>query len=250
MFLKILLGLVVLAECVAVPVFLKYYWPDRCKQSFIYKVISAALFVLCGLLSMKIAENGTPYASLMLWGLVFGFFGDVFLHSLQNKSWHFVVGFLSFLVGHIVYIVAFWKAIKTTYPGSPVFTWYELVATFALLAIMLTIMLKMGIFKGKEVLLVAFAAYGFILFTMLTKGLRYAIGEIAYGTNDYMLPVFLTVGLGAVLFTISDIILGFTIPMGKTTRLVRNINIGTYFAAQILLGLSILFVFSAYPLYS
>lgn len=249
MLLKILLGFVIFAECVCVPVFLKYYWPDRCKKSFIYKTIGAALFVLCGFLSMKISGNNTPYASLMMWGLVFGFFGDVFLHSLQNKSWHFVVGFLSFLIGHIVYIVAFWKAIKTTYPGKPVFTWYELVVTFVLLAVMLTIMLKMGIFEGKKPLLAAFCVYGFILFTMLTKGLRYSIGEIVYGTNDNMIPIFLTVGLGAILFTISDIILGFTIPMGKTTRLVRNINIGTYFAAQILLGVSILFVFSPYPLY-
>lgn len=246
MLLKILLGLTILAECVCVPVFLKYYWPGRCKKSFIYKTIGAALFVLCGFLCVKISGNNTPYASLMIWGLIFGFFGDIFLHSIQNKSWHFVVGFLSFLVGHIVYIVAFWKAISK----SPVFTWYELVATFALLAIMLAIMLKMKIFEGKKPLLIAFAAYGFILFTMLTKGLRYAIGEVAYGTNDHMLGIALTVGLGAVLFTVSDVILGFTIPMGKTTRLVRNINIGTYFAAQILLGLSILFVYSPYSLYA
>ena len=97
--------------------------------------------------------------------------------------------------------------------------------------------------------MVAFAVYGFILFTMLTKALRYAVGVVAHGTNDNMLGIALTVGLGAVLFTVSDVILGFTIPMGKTTRLVRNINIGTYFAAQILLGISILFVFSPYPLY-
>ncbi|MBR6567094.1 MAG: lysoplasmalogenase [Clostridia bacterium] len=249
MLLKILLGLTVLAEIAAVPVFLKYYWPGRSKKSFIWKIISASLFVLCGFLCVKISGNNTPYASLMMWGLVLGFFGDVFLHSLQNKSWHFVVGFLSFLVGHIVYIVAFWKAIKTTYPGSPVFTWYELLATFVLLAVMLAIMLKMKIFEGKKPLLIAFCAYGFILFTMLTKGLRYAVGEIAYGTNDNMIPILLTVGLGAVLFTVSDIILGFTIPMGETSRAVRCVNIGTYFVAQILFAISILFVFSAYPLY-
>ncbi len=245
MFLKVLLGLTVLAECVCVPVFLKYYWPDRCKKSFVYKTIGAALFVLCGFLCVKISGNNTPYASLMMWGLVFGFFGDIFLHSLQNKSWHFVVGFLSFLVGHIVYIVAFWKAISK----DPFFTWYEILITVILLVVMIGIMLIKGIFKGKEILIAPFAVYGIILFTMLTKALRYAIGEIAYGTNDHMLGIALTVGLGAVLFTVSDIILGFTIPMGKTTRLVRNINIGTYFAAQILFGISILFVFSPYPLY-
>lgn len=249
MFLKVLLGITILAEFVTVPVFLKYYWPDRCKQSFIFKTVSAVLFVLCGFLCVKISGNNTPYASLIMAGLVLGLIGDIFLHSLQNKSWHFALGFISFLVGHIVYIVAFWKAIKTTYPGSHVFEWYELLITAVLLAIMLTIMLKMDIFKGKKALIAPFAAYGFILFTMLTKGLRYSIGEIAYGTNDHMVAVFLTVGLGAILFTLSDVILGFTIPMGKTTRTVRIVNIGTYFAAQILLAVSILYVFSAYPLY-
>lgn len=249
MFLKILLALVVVAEFVSVPVFLKYYWPDRCKQSFIFKVISAALFVLCGFLCVKISGNNTPYANLIMIGLFLGFLGDVFLHSLSDNKLHFVIGFLSFLAGHVVYIVAFWKAIKSTYPASHVYEWYEIVLILVSVAAVLGFLLKIKVFKGKEMLIAPFLIYGFILFSMLYKGLRYSIGEIVYGTNDNMLAVFLTVGIGGILFTASDVILGYTIPKGSTTRTLRIINIGTYFAAQILLALSILVVRSDYPLY-
>lgn len=249
MFLKVLLALAVAAEFITVPVFLKHYWPDRCKQSFIFKVISAALFVLCGFLCVKISGNNTPYANLIMIGLFLGFLGDIFLHSLSDNKIHFVIGFLSFLAGHVVYIVAFWKAVQSTYPGSHVYEWYELLLIVASLAIVLGIFLKIKIFKGKEMLIGPFIIYGAILFSMLYKALRYAIGEIAYGTNDHMFAVFVTVGIGGILFTASDVILGYTIPKGSTTRTLRIINIGTYFAAQILLALSILFVRSNYPLY-
>ena len=72
MFLKILLAVAVLAEFYTVPTFLKHYWPKKCKMSLLFKMISATLFVLCGVLSMKIAGNNTSYASLMVLGLVFG----------------------------------------------------------------------------------------------------------------------------------------------------------------------------------
>ncbi len=249
MFLKVLLALVVVAECAAVPLFLKYYWPDRCKQSFILKIVSAALFVLCGYLSVQISGNNTPYAKLIMIGLVLGFFGDVFLHSLSDNKIHFVIGFLSFFAGHFFYIAAFWKAIQKTYPGSHFIEWYELLATVLLIGGLLASFIKRGIFKGKGILLVVFTVYGLVLATMMTKSFRYAIGEIAYGTNDHMFAVFVCVAIGGLLFCISDTILGYTIPMGKITRALRIVNIGTYFTAQILIALSILFVRSAYPLY-
>ncbi len=249
MFLKILLALVVVAECVSVPLFLKYYWPDRCKQSFILKTVSAGLFVLCGYLSMQISGNNTPYAKLILIGLVLGFFGDVFLHSLSDNKIHFAIGFLSFFAGHFFYIAAFWKAIQKTYPDASFVTWYEALITVLFLGSLIAAFIKMGIFKGKEALLAVFIIYGLVLSTMMTKSIRYAIGEIAYGTNDNMFAVFLCVAVGGVLFSISDAILGYTIPVGTTSRALRIVNIGTYFTAQILIALSILFVRSAYPLY-
>lgn len=242
MLLKILLGLTIIAECVSVPVFLKFYWPGRSKKSFTMKVVSAALFVLCGFLCVKISGNGTPYATLMMWGLFLGFLGDIFLHSLSDNKIHFAVGFLAFLAGHIVYIAAFGKAIANTYPDAPFFAWYEIVLTVVSVIAFLGVFIKIGVFEGKTFFIGPFFAYGLILFSMLYKGLRYSIGEIAYGTNDHMFAVFMTVGFAGILFTASDIILGYTIPKGETSRMTRIVNIGTYFVAQILLALSILFV--------
>ncbi len=247
MFLKVLLALVVLAEFVTVPLFLKYYWPDRCKQSFILKTVSAGLFVLCGYLSMVISGNNTPYAKLILIGLVLGFFGDVFLHSLSNNKLHFVIGFLSFFAGHFFYIAAYWKAIANSWPESNFFEWYELLITVVFLGGLLTAFTLKGVFKGKIPLLVVFTVYGFILATMMTKSFRYAIGEIIAGTNENTVAVFVTVAIGGLLFSISDAILGYTIPAGTTSRALRIVNIGTYFTAQILIALSILFVRSAVP---
>ena len=100
MFLKILLAITVIAQFYTVPMFLKYYWPQKCKQSLMYKMISATLFVLSGVLAMKIADNNTSYAYLMVLGLVFGWLGDLLLHSLKDKMLHFILGVVAFLEFH------------------------------------------------------------------------------------------------------------------------------------------------------
>lgn len=248
MFLKILLALAIAAEFVTVPMFLKYYWPRKCKQSLAFKMISATLFVLIGFLALKISGNATPYATYIMWGLVLGWVGDLFLHSLSDSKVHFVIGFLSFLAGHVVYIAGFQKAIEKTYPSSPAIAWYEVLATVLLVGILISVFIIRKYIKHK-ILYVAFGVYGVILSTMLVKTFRYAIGEWAYGTNDHVFGIFVTMVLGAVLFTVSDLLLGFIIAKGETKRIGRIINIVTYFAAQVLIGCSIFFIRASIPLY-
>ena len=125
---KILFILCVVLEVALVPLFLKYYWPDRTKKSFATKTACSLLFCLCGVLAVKITGNNTLYADYMLWGLVLGAIGDVLLHSLTKVIYPFVVGVLAFFTGHIFYIMAFQQAIYATYPGSSVFEWYEILA--------------------------------------------------------------------------------------------------------------------------
>ena len=73
----------------------------------------------------------------------------------------------------------------------------------------------------------------------------FIIGEIAFGVNDNMLMVTVTVGLGAVLFALSDISLGLILSSDKPrVRSHRIFNIITYYAAQVLLAASIFFVYS------
>lgn len=250
MFFKILFVLSIVLEFVFVPLFLKYYWPERCKKSWFFKMVCSTLFVLCGVSAMQAGGNNSPYAKLMIWGLVFGWIGDLLLHALSNKMIYFVTGTVAFLTGHIFYIVALQKAIKSTYPGSAVFEWYEILATVIVIGVVAFIAYKNNIFKEKGIIAVGAMAYGAILMTMLAKAARFCIGEWAYGTNNHMALLFVVVLPGAILFAVSDILLGYIIGFKCKKRIVRVINIVTYFAAQILLASSILFVESAMPLYS
>ena len=248
---KILFALTILLEFFTVPMFLKYYWPEKCKQSMLFKMISATLFVLCAVFAMKVSGNNTPYAYCMLWGLMFGWLGDLLLHWLTPKPVIYAVGVVGFLTGHIFYLVALQKAIEKTYPGSPAIAWYEVVIVIALvtIGILLAVAYIRNIVKGREVMIFGGLGYGIILVTMVVKAARYVIGEWAYGTNDHMVAIFFTVFIGALLFVTSDLLLAIIIGFKKKSRMLRIINIATYFPAQILLASSILFVQSAYPLY-
>lgn len=243
MFLKVLLIIAIALEFVFVPIFLKHYWPEKCKKSWFYKMVCATLFVVCGLLSMKISGNNSPYAELMMWGLVLGWIGDLLLHALSKNQIYFIIGFLSFLAGHIVYIDAFYKAIKTTYPDASMFAWYQIVFSAVLFIGMLVFaVVKKMLNKKTWYVAIGFAAYAFILSSMLSQAFRYAIGEIAYGTNNHMFMVFLTVAIGSLLFFLSDASLGVILVFNKKARGWRIFNIATYFSAQVLLACSILFV--------
>lgn len=242
---EILFIIAVIAEIALVPLFLKYYWPDRCKQSFITKTVCSLLFVLCGIFAVKATGNNTLFADYMVWGLVLGMAGDLLLHALTNKKWPFILGVVAFLVGHIFYIMAMQRAIYTTGLSSAVFTWYELLIIAVLLAVTLVYALKTNVFKRKGPMAYGLLAYGIVLAVMLAKSLRYVIGEIAYGTNDHMFMVSLTVGVGAILFFLSDASLGIILTTEKTLkRGMRIFNIATYYSAQILLAASIFFVYS------
>ena len=242
MFFKILLALVVLAEFYTVPMFLKYYWPKKCKQSLLFKMISATLFVLCGVLAVKVSGNNTSYASLMILGLVFGWLGDYFLHSLRDKMVEFVIGVVAFLVGHIFYIAAFYHALKTLNPEAKLINWYEPVIVGAVIALVSVYSWARHLYKKKGPMVIGLIAYGAFLAAMVVKACLYMYAEWDYGINDTMVPALITVGIGSVFFFLSDASLGLILTGDEVKRGMRIFNIITYFIAQILLALSILFV--------
>lgn len=242
MFLKILLVLCIALEFVFVPLFLYYQWPGKCVKSLTYKMISSSLFLFAALAVIQISGNYTPYAKLILWGLVFGWLGDLFLHLLTDKIWVFGIGLFAFLGGHIFYIVAFQKAIRVTYPAASSVAWYEILVVALILAAVVLYATKKKI-NLKNPMVIPVAMYAITISTMFLKALRYTIGELAYGTNDHMVLLFLTVALGAVLFVLSDGTLGMLLFGGqKTNKPLKIFNIATYYAAQVLLALSIFLV--------
>lgn len=242
MFYKILFAVSIIAEFVTVPLFLKYYWPKKCKESLTFKMISATLFVLCGFAAMKVAGNTTPYATLMLVGFVFGWFGDLFLHSLKDKMLHFILGVVSFLVGHIFFIAAFHKATKTLRPDAPLFNLVEIIGIIVAVALVVVFGVVKKYYQKKGPIVFGLLAYGLFLVTMVAKALNYVYVEWEYGINDQMVPAILTAGLGAIFFLLSDGSLGIILMGDQPKRPMRIFNIVTYFIAQILLAASILFI--------
>ncbi len=242
---KILFAIGVVAEIPLVALFLKYYWPDRSKKSFATKVVCSLIFVLLGVFASKATGNNTLFADYMIWGLALGMAGDLLLHALTTKMLPFILGVIAFLVGHIYYIMALQRAIYTTGYHKGVFTWYEILIVALIVVVAVVYSIKTTVFKRKGAMAYGLMAYGVVLATMLAKAIRYVIGEIAYGTNDNMVMVTLTVGLGALLFFLSDASLGIILVSDKETkRGMRIFNIATYYAAQVLLAASIFFVFS------
>lgn len=240
--------LFIIAAVVEIPLvalFLKFYWPDRSIKSFSTKVICSLIFVLCGVFAAKATGNNTLFADYMIWGLVFGMTGDLLLHALTKKMLPFILGVIAFLVGHIFYIMGLQRAIYTTGYSKGAFTWYEILLVVAVIIIAVIYAVKVNAFKRKGAMAYGLLAYGVVLAIMLAKAVRYVIGEIAFGVNDNMFMVALTVGLGALLFFLSDASLGVILVSDKPAkRGMRIFNITTYYTAQLLLAASIFFVFS------
>lgn len=247
MFLKILYALCVALEFVFVPLFLKYSWPNKCWKSFGYKMVCSALFFAAGLLASRISGNHTDYAALILWGLALGWAGDLFLHLITDKIYILGLGLFAFLGGHIFYIIAFHHAIQTTWPNKGFFTWYEILAVVVMLGLLAFYCWKKQI-REKIYMVVPVALYAATITFMVAKAWRYCIGEWVWGLNDHTFLVFLFVGVGAILFLLSDATLGMILFGGqKENRPLKIFNIATYFAAQILLGASLFVVRSYIP---
>lgn len=72
---------------------------------FIFKPLTMVAIILIAFLNSSTPLNF--YQKAILAGLIFSTIGDVFL--VKDKQF-FVQGLISFLIGHICYIVAFWTA--------------------------------------------------------------------------------------------------------------------------------------------
>lgn len=242
---KILYIALIIVEIICVPIFLKFYWPDRNKKSFAMKTVCSVGFCLLGFLATEITGNHTLYADYILWGLILGCIGDLLLHALTKKPYPFVIGVISFFTGHIFYIMAFQKAIIATYPAAPTFAWHEILAICILEVIVLVYAGIRNMYKQKPHLVALAVVYGGMLMAMLAKATRYVGGEIAYGTNDHMVMITICVFLGALFFFVSDLTLIFILKSDSgTKRGMRIFNIVTYYLAQVLLASSIFFVYS------
>lgn len=234
----VLFFMVLAAELIFLPCYLFAPFCRGGNRQIISKCVCAGLFILIGVFAMLASSNFTPFAVLMLLGLFVSSWGDYFL-GISMKGWHFVAGVLSFMAAHIFYVSAYSKAVASKIQGSSFLTPAEISAIVAglILLFLISLKLKMNMGKMKALIMV----YTIVIMTMLVKAISLSIRFISSGIhNSFAIVIFL--GIGAVLFVISDAVLSLILFAEKDTRSMTVLNLITYFSAQILLASSILFV--------
>lgn len=235
-------AVLLVAISVVIPFFLKAEQPKPCRKSLYLKQTCSTIFLI-NALAAGLVGDFTRYAAFMFVGLCFSWLGDFLLH-VRPGSGFFVAGLSSFLVGHVFYSIAYCKAAKTLFPTVPLFTIIELVIYIALIAAaLLSSIFITKISFGK--LLVPCILYTATISAMAVKGFHLAIMIMKSGSliNAPILTGILLM-LGAFLFMLSDYtlsVLTFKKDVKKHGAL-RQVNIWTYFYAQMFLGATIFFI--------
>lgn len=191
------------------------YWENR--KPFTYHYILKPLTTICILVMAfsYAAPIFSTYSILIMAGLVFSLFGDVFLMLPKDR---FLPGLVSFLLAQIIYTYAFITA-------AVHYDWL-IGVPFLLYGIWIFFNLKSKLGKMKLPVLI----YLLFILTMVWSALNlWQDGENLRGRM---------VAFGAAIFVISDSILAlnrFKTPI----RLGRPIILGTYFLAQYLIASSL-----------
>ena len=183
------------------------------KRKFYYALKPLTLLLIIALPLLDFREEYSTYAYLIIIGLVFSLLGDLYLLFPEK---YFTNGLYSFLAAHILYILAFNQGINTYCYALllPIIVYIFIVAKY--------LKPKLGGMK--------YPGFGYILIIsiMLFSALNmdYQFGQISF------------VGIGAILFAISDTTLAFN-KFYKKFIFAEPIILSTYFIAQLFFAMSI-----------
>lgn len=238
-----LLSLAIIIEIIFVPKFLKAQRPGICVKSFCFKMICATMFVLIGFLCRYYSGNTSEFAKYMLTGLCLGWFGDFFLHIKIAQNLMSGIGFCFFSASHVFYIIAFSKAANQYFSEEIAITVIKvilivLVMFFSYLYIRLKKKMKLTLLTGPVIF-----GYGLLLVPMMVNAVTFSAEYIIAGYPNAILGGICLI-CGGISFFMSDISLAFLLfnEPDKGRIGLKNHNIGTYFFAQTLLALSMLFI--------
>ncbi len=242
--LKIILGICYILFFVFLPLYDKEYWPEPTKKSLANKIVAATMFVAIGVIGMLMTDNSSPYANTMIIGLICGWFGDILMHIPSKKNMTCLyIGATGFLVGHILYVMAFVNGAKTLTENYKFITVPELVA-FLVVYVAFLLMLK-PVFKfnfDSKFLQYGLYLYGIFLIGMLFKAIGFAITYLQNGAGNNVISTIILIVAG-ISFFISDLTLGIRLLGGrKDSKFIKSLSLYAYFFAQLLLSTSILFI--------
>jgi uncharacterized membrane protein YhhN len=190
-------------------------WKDQPGLRAVSKPFASLGFIVA---AIGFGALESRYGNIVLGGLILGAIGDVCL--LGKAKGAFIAGLVSFLLGHVAYVVAF--------SSLPLSTPQALIAAVVMAAIM--IFIARWVFPHAPDMRVPIGIYMLVIAVMCVV----AVGAGAAGA-PWMIPV------GAVMFTASDVAVvrdRFVAP-GFVNRLW---GLPLYYAAQLIIAWSIMAV--------
>lgn len=238
MVLKVLLCVSIALEFLSIPLYLKAVKPGRSGKSLLLKMICSTLFVCDGILATAISGGHGKYALLILTGFLLSWLGDFFLHT--EKTFCMLAGLVCFLGSHFFYIAAYSSAADLYFPGT---SFLNLRDTASFLS--LTLIAAVFVFLGRKRLEKAtfpIMLYSAVLILMFVKAFSLCLSLYA-AVGLEVIPICAALLLGVFLFVLSDIFLAVkNFFEKKDSRLFTSLNIITYYAAQHLLAVTIIFI--------
>lgn len=239
---ELFLGMAISAEIAVVIYYLGIMHPNRNWKTLFTKLSCSAGFVIIAELSSLITGNTTEYCKTMLLAFGASFLGDFFLHEkpkLGKEIVNLLLGGLSFAIGHVFFVVSYFRAGKAYYPDEPVINLHEALVIGALMLVVFAIFGLSKIKMGKMIIPVGIYALCLVIMAVKASslGLRMMLEGAPKGISAF---IFLT--LGGYLFTASDIALALGFFGDKHVYLKKCLNISLYYAGQLFLALSLLSV--------
>lgn len=220
--------LLCVATAIVAVIFIRTSYVGKTSAKLKLKAAASALFLLTGALctiATPLQGLYPSYATFILLGLVFGFAGDVLLELQEaypeKQHIFFIAGLSSFLIGHIFYVIALSRFTPTTFL-QPLVVVVLFIATLALEKLFRIQLNRMKI----PVYLYA---------AVISAMVGYAVGAAIYTTSALTVVTL----IAAILFFISDAVLAYIYFGPKKVFVLRAINLGCYYLAQILLAFSI-----------
>jgi uncharacterized membrane protein YhhN len=209
--------IIVTAAAILFPILLYYEYREDRRGLLPAKTALSALFVITAL----VQPHPTPaYYHLLLIGLLFCLTGDVFLALPQDRM--FRLGLVSFLVGHVFYIVAFFTTARVS-----AWTWWgTLVALIVSGWIYLWLRPRLGGMNGPVL------AY-IVVITVMVSGAWSIWGDARLAWAGRIM-----IFAGACCFYISDIFVARD-RFVKRGALNRFIGLPLYYGGQFLLAFSV-----------
>lgn len=187
-------------------------------NEYVFKTLASSVFVLCSLVNMGlmfIYKNAInkPFIILMVIGQIFAFAGDILLID------YFIIGAISFAVGHIFYFIAYCFLQK--------FKWLDLAFIGGAITLSLIIIFVSKINLGSNLPLIL--GYALVISCMLGKSATLFLSNVKIGAIIFT---------GSLMFYLSDMFLMFTI-FGSLKRTGSILCLSFYYPAEFILAMSI-----------